>query len=113
VANLYNSGGIDRNEIDAVIQKYGENSSIVALLRVVIHMYAYYMPLDIEDKRWVSQKLRMPLRKIEMQRLGPLRQIQSTAQLSSKRGGGLVHSRRRGDVWPTPAHAPREAPLPP
>jgi len=69
VANLYNSAGIDRNEIDAVIQKYGENSSIVALLRVVIHMYAYYMPLDIEDKQWVSQKLRMPLRKIEMQRL--------------------------------------------
>src|SRR5215204_1051963 len=69
VANLYNSGGIDRNEIDAVIQKYDENSSIVALLRVVIHMYAYYMPLDIEDKQWVSQKLRMPLRKIEMQRL--------------------------------------------
>jgi hypothetical protein len=27
------------------------------------------MPLEIEDKQWISQKLRMPLRKIETQRL--------------------------------------------
>jgi hypothetical protein len=69
VARLYNSGRIDRNEIENVVQTYGEHSSIMAVLRVVIHMYAYYMPLTIEDKQWVSQKLRMPLRRIEVQRM--------------------------------------------
>jgi hypothetical protein len=69
VARLYNSGRIDRNEIENVVQVYGEHSSIMALLRVVIHMYAYYMPLTIEDKQWVSHKLRMPLRRIEVQRM--------------------------------------------
>jgi hypothetical protein len=69
VARLYNSGRIDRNEIENVVQTYGEHSSVMALLRVVIHMYAYYMPLTIEDKQWVSQKLRMPLRRIEVQRM--------------------------------------------
>jgi hypothetical protein len=67
VARLYNSGRIDRKEIDDIVQKYGDSSAIMGLLRVVIHMYAYYMPLDIEDKQWVSQKLRMPIRKIELQ----------------------------------------------
>lgn len=69
VARLYNSGRINRREIDDIVQKYGDNSAIMYLLRVVIHIYAYYMPLDIEDKQWVSQKLRMPICKIEAQRL--------------------------------------------
>ncbi|MCA1512668.1 toll/interleukin-1 receptor domain-containing protein [Bradyrhizobium sp. NBAIM01] len=69
VAHLYSSGKINRKEIENAIQIYGEHSSIIALLRVVIHMYAYYMPLTIEDKQWVSQKLRMPLKKIEVQRM--------------------------------------------
>jgi hypothetical protein len=37
VARLYNSGRIDKREIDEVIQKYGENSAIPNLLRFVIH----------------------------------------------------------------------------
>jgi hypothetical protein len=69
VAQLYNSGRIDRRVIDDILQRYGENSALVGLLRAVVHMYAYYMPLAIEDKQWVSNKLRMPLRKIEVQRL--------------------------------------------
>jgi len=69
VAQLNNSGNINRDDIENCIQKYGSHSSILTLLRVVIHMYAYYMPLSIEDKQWVSNKLRMPLKKIEVQRL--------------------------------------------
>jgi hypothetical protein len=69
VARLYQSGKIDRKEIDECVVKFGEHSAIMALLRVVMHIYAYYMPLTIEDKQWISDKLRMPLRKIELQRL--------------------------------------------
>src|ERR1700730_2640189 len=69
VARLYNSGKIDRREIESCIQKYGEQSTIMGLLRVVMHIYAYYMPLTIEDKQWISNKLRMPLKRIEVQRL--------------------------------------------
>jgi hypothetical protein len=69
VAKLYNTGHIDRREIESAIQKYGDNSSIIALLRVVVHMYSYYMEFNIEDKQWIANKLRMPLKKIEMQRL--------------------------------------------
>lgn len=69
VARLYHSGRIDRKEIEDIVEKYGESSAIMSLMRVVIHMYAYYMPLTIEDKQWVSQKLRMPIRRIEVQRL--------------------------------------------
>lgn len=72
VARLYSSGRIDRKEIDGIVQKYGESSAVMQLLRVVVHMYAYYMPLEIEDKQWVSQRLRMPIRKIEIQRLKAL-----------------------------------------
>jgi len=69
VARLYNTGRINRHEIDEILQRYGESSSIIHLLRVVVHMYAYYMPLSIEDKQWVSEKLNMPIGRIEMQRL--------------------------------------------
>lgn len=69
VAQLYNTGKIDRKEIEGCIQKFGQHSAMLSILRVVIHMYAYYMPISIEDKQWVSTKLRMPLRKIEVQRM--------------------------------------------
>jgi hypothetical protein len=91
VARLYNSGRIDRNEIDNIVQVYGEHSAVMALLRVVIHMYAYYMPLTIEDKQWVSQKLRMPLRRIEVQRMKAVTSqgsqqaaVQKTPQIAGK-----------------------------
>jgi hypothetical protein len=69
VARLYNSGRIDKKEIDDIVERYGENSSLMSLLRVVFHIYAYYMPFPIEDKQWLSQKLHMPIRKIEVQNL--------------------------------------------
>jgi hypothetical protein len=69
VARLYKSRRIDKKEIDDIVKRYGENSSLMSLLRVVFHIYAYYMPFAIEDKQWVSQKLRMSITKIEVQRL--------------------------------------------
>jgi hypothetical protein len=69
VARLYHTGKIDRDEIETCVEKYGEHSSLMALLRVVMHIYAYYMPLSIEDKQWISNKLQMPLKRIELQRM--------------------------------------------
>lgn len=69
VARLYNSGRVDKAEIESILQRYGESSSLIPLLRVVFHMYAYYMPFGIEDKQWLSNKLHMPVRKMEMQHL--------------------------------------------
>lgn len=51
VARLYNSGRVDKNEIDSILQRYGENSAVIPLLRVVYHMYTYYIPISIEDKQ--------------------------------------------------------------
>lgn len=86
VAHLYNSGRINRKEIDGIVQKYGESSALVQLLRVVVHMYAYYMPLEIEDKQWVSQRLKMPIRKIEVQRL---KSLTTSARTTSAVKGAL------------------------
>jgi hypothetical protein len=69
VARLYKSGRIDKKEIDDIVKRYGENSSLMSLLRVVFHIYTYYMPFAIEDKQWISQKLRMSITKLEVQRL--------------------------------------------
>jgi hypothetical protein len=71
-AQLYHSGNIDKATIESVIKKYGENSAIVALLRFVIYIYSYYMPLSIEDKQWVSSKLQIPLKKMELLHLKSL-----------------------------------------
>lgn len=68
IARLYNSGKIDKEAIEDAIAKYGENSSILAILRVTFHIYSYYMPMSIQDKQWVSQRLGLPLTQIEMQR---------------------------------------------
>ncbi len=69
VAELYNSGKINRHAIESCIQKYGTHSALISFLRVVIHMYAYYMPLTIEDKQWASNKLRIPMTRLEVQHL--------------------------------------------
>ncbi len=72
IAKLYHTGVVDRDEIEGILRKYGENSSIIAMLRVVFHIYAYYMPMDYRDKQWLAQKLQMQLRKMEVQRLKAL-----------------------------------------
>ena len=66
IAKLYNSGSIDHAGIDAVVKKYGRHSSIVQLLRTAIYIYSYYMPLEIEDKQWISNKLGIPLQRLEV-----------------------------------------------
>ncbi|MBZ9808319.1 TIR domain-containing protein [Mesorhizobium sp. ESP-6-2] len=68
IARLYSTGRINRTDIDNCIKKYGENSAILHLLRVAIHIYTYYMPLEIEEKQWLSAKLSIPVRRIETQR---------------------------------------------
>lgn len=68
IAKLYNNGRISRDDIDDCIRKYGEHSAVLHLLRVAIHIYTYYMPLEIEEKQWLSTKLSLPLRKLEAQR---------------------------------------------
>jgi hypothetical protein len=68
IAQLYKRGSVDRREIEDAIEKYGENSAFVSLLRVVFHIYSYYMPMSIEDKQWVATKLRMSLQYLEAQR---------------------------------------------
>ena len=50
IAKLYESRKIDRASISEVVERYGEHSSIMNILRVVFHIYTYYMPISIEDK---------------------------------------------------------------
>ena len=68
VARLYSDGKLDKVGIEAAIQKYGEHSSLLGLIRVAVHIYSYYMPMSIQDKQWISSTLKIPLRRIEIQR---------------------------------------------
>lgn len=68
IARLYSTGKISRSEIERCIEKYGDESGLMGLLRVAIHIYTYYMPLEIEDKQWLAAKLGMPVRNMEIQR---------------------------------------------
>lgn len=68
IAELYRNGKINRQSLEDIILKYGDKSAFISLLRMVLHIYAYYMPMSIEDKQWVSGKLRMSLRYLEAQR---------------------------------------------
>ena len=72
IAQLYHAGRIDKSRVDDFLIRYGETSSIMALLRVVMHIYAYYFPLEIEDKQWLANKLKMSLQKIEVQKMKSL-----------------------------------------
>lgn len=68
IARLYSDGKLDKPAIEAAIQHYGEHSSLLALIRVAVHIYSYYMPMTIQDKQWVSKNLRIPMNRIEVQR---------------------------------------------
>ena len=69
IAKLYESGKIDRVALEDALEKYGEHSSLINILRVVFHIYTYYMPISIGDKQWLSGKLKMSLGKLEVQRV--------------------------------------------
>nr|WP_137830559.1 toll/interleukin-1 receptor domain-containing protein [Methylobacterium sp. L1A1] len=69
VARLYHTGRIDKEYVEDCAKRYGEESSIMAILRVVMHIYAYYFPLEIEDKQWLAEKLKMSMKKLELQKL--------------------------------------------
>lgn len=66
IGRLYQSSTIDRVEIEKALKKYGRHSSIIQLFRAAIYIYSYYMPLEIEDKQWLSSKLNIPLERLEV-----------------------------------------------
>lgn len=68
IARLYNSGRLNRADIDAVIKKYGKDSAFIAILRATFHIYSYYMPLDIQEKQWIANRLGVPLKRVEIQK---------------------------------------------
>jgi hypothetical protein len=68
IASLYRNGVLDRDLIEKTIEKYGEKSALVPILRIAVHFYSYYMPLNIQDKQWLGAKLHMPVKRIEAQR---------------------------------------------
>lgn len=68
IASLYRDGRLDKELFSKTLEKYGDKSAIIPLIRVAVHFYSYYMPLSIGDKQWLATKLRMPLRRIEAQR---------------------------------------------
>jgi len=68
IASLYSTGTLDRDMFEAAIEKYGDKSALLSILRVAVHFYSYYMPLSIQDKQWLGNKLGMPLQKLEVQR---------------------------------------------
>lgn len=69
ISRLYNTGKLDKKLIDETIEKYGEHSGIMSILRVVFQIYTYYMPIEIEEKQWLSERLKLSLKKIEVQRM--------------------------------------------
>ncbi|OWW01914.1 hypothetical protein ATY81_23505 [Rhizobium sp. R72] len=68
IARLYSDGKLDKPAIEAAIERFGEHSSLLALMRVAVHIYSYYMPMTIQDKQWVSKNLKIPMNRIEVQR---------------------------------------------
>jgi hypothetical protein len=68
IAKLYHTGKISRSDIEECIRKYGDKSAVMHLFRVAIHIYTYYMPLEIEEKQWLSAKLSIPVQHMEAQR---------------------------------------------
>lgn len=88
VARLYDEGSVNRDDIEECLKVYGEESALFYFLRVVMHMYAYYMPLSIEDKQWISTKLKMPIQKIEVQRMKAISPLQrAEAAIAGSLGG--------------------------
>lgn len=69
ISKLYNTGKLDKDLINSAIETYGDHSGIMSILRVVFQIYAYYMPIEIEEKQWLSDKLKLSLKKIETQRM--------------------------------------------
>ena len=68
VAHLYKSRRIDKNEIDDILKKYGETSS-AHLSFFASCSICMRITCPLSDKQWLSQKLRMPIKKIEVQHL--------------------------------------------
>lgn len=73
ISRLYSSGAIDKEGIEAALKKYGADSSLFAVFRATIHIYSYYMPMSVQDKQWLSTKLGIPIRALEMQKLKAVR----------------------------------------
>lgn len=73
ISRLYSSGAIDKEGIEAALKKYGANSSLFAVFRATVHIYSYYMPMTVQDKQWLSIKLGIPIRALEMQKLKAIR----------------------------------------
>ncbi len=69
ISRLYRNGKVDKASISEALRKYGDNSSLFAVIRATLHIYSYYMPMSIMDKQWVSKNLKIPLRSIEMQKV--------------------------------------------
>lgn len=73
IARLYHTGTIDRKAVEDALDKLGVDSAFFSIYRAIIHIYSYYMPLAIQDKQWLSNKLGIPLRAFEMQSLRALK----------------------------------------
>jgi hypothetical protein len=69
ISRLYSTGAIDKEGIEAALKKYGADSSLFAVFRATIHIYSYYMPMTVQDKQWLSTKLGVPIKALEMQKL--------------------------------------------
>ncbi|MEI9430933.1 TIR domain-containing protein [Mesorhizobium sp. Cs1299R1N3] len=68
IARLYATGRMNKSDLDDVIKKYGKTSAFLGILRATFNIYSMYMPLDIQDKQWISNKLGIPLRRVELQK---------------------------------------------
>jgi hypothetical protein len=87
VAKIYHFGKIDTNDIDAIFNKYGSDSAIIAILRTTIRIYSYYMPLSYQDKQWVAQRFKMPLLQVE---LPSWKASKSPTNVAKKKKGALL-----------------------
>lgn len=67
IAKFYCEEDFDKKEVQEKLKIYGENSGIWSILRAVINLYSYYLPLDIGKKQWLSTTFHMKLQRLQLQ----------------------------------------------
>lgn len=78
VSSLWNSGKIDREFYDDVLEKHGDIGFVRDVLSFSIFIFSKYMPISVQDRQWLSTKLHMKLQsfRVRQRKLTPKHQLQ-------------------------------------
>ena len=61
ISSLWQSGKINREFYDTVLEKHGDIGFVRDVLSFSIFVFSRYMPISVKDRQWLSNKLRMKL----------------------------------------------------